>query len=123
MGKFNIFRFSFIAGMAVMIAVSACTATTIPQAALQQPVPVAAVSNARTALASYQAALGLAQVALRDNPALLAKVNSLAATAAPYVAAVSTGVDMAAAAPSLGALAAEMLVTAAPYITAVPNGK
>lgn len=103
---------------ACALALAACT-TAQTTATLSKPVPVAAVQDAQTALASYQAALGLAQVALRDNPELLAKVNTAAAKAAPYVAAVQSGTNMAEAAPTLGALAAQLLFVAAPYITVV----
>lgn len=108
---------SMIAALAMSApALGACT-----PAQLAQPVPVAAIADARTALAAYQAALGVAQVALRGNPALLAQVDALIARAQPSVDAVTQGVAAADAAPSLGALAAELLVIAAPYFVAVPT--
>ena len=110
----------FKTALALLVAgplmLAGCTSAT-----LTQPVPVAVVQDTATALASYQAALGVAQVALQDDPTLLAKVNALAAQAAPFVAAAQSGVQQASTAPSLAALAAELLVEAAPYITAQPK--
>ena len=105
------------------LALSACGTTTTPQAVLRAPVPVVVTQDVRTALASYQAALGVAEVALVGNPRLSARVQALAALAAPYVAAVHAGTSMAENAPSLAALAAQRLIEGAPFITAVPNGR
>lgn len=108
-------KHSMLAAVALS-AVAGCT-----PAQLAMPVPTAAVTNAGTALAAYQAALGLAQVALRGNPALLAKVDALVAKAQPAVHAVTQNVADASAAPTLGAVAAELLVEGAAYIKVVPN--
>ena len=105
----------------MLAATAALFLTACTQAQLAAPVPVAVVQNSQTALASYQAALGLAQVALRGNPQLLARVNEVAAKAAPYVAAAELGVNEAGAATSLSLFAAQMLIEAAPYIVAVPR--
>ena len=106
-------RSNFLA-LAVLLALPACTTTAMPSTAI-------VAQDAATALASYQAALGLAQVALQRDPSLLARVNAVTAQAAPFIAAAQSGTMQAATAPSLGALAAELLVEAAPYITAAPN--
>ena len=109
-----------IQAIALALLVGTVVAACSP-AQLQRPVPVSVTSNAATALASYQAALGVAEVALRGNPALLDRVRALEAQAAPYVAVAQTGVAEAATAPSLAALAAQMLIEAAPYILALSN--
>ena len=98
------------------LALSGCTT-----AQLAKPVPVAATTDAQTALNAYSAALGLAQVAVANNPALTARLQSLQAQAAPYVAALQTGVTEAQTAPSLAALAAELLVEFSGGVHVVPN--
>ena len=104
-------HFPLRAVVGALLAASFVVACTPAQ--LAGPVPVAVTQNAQTALDAYQAGLGIAQVALRGNPALLAKINATAAKAAPFIAAVQAGVTDASTAPNLSALAAELLVEAA----------
>lgn len=113
-------RNTLIAGLA-MLALTACTTAQV-STNLAKPISVAAVTNAQTALMAYQAALGLAEVALRNNPALSAKVAALIAKAQPAVDAATQGVTDASTAPTLGALAAQLLIEGAAFIRVVPNG-
>lgn len=99
------------------LTLAGCAGTT-----MQSAVPVAVVTDAQRALASYQAALGIAQVAFANDPLSLAKINAVAAKAAPYVAQVQAGVTQASTAPTLASLAAELLIDGAAAITATPNG-
>lgn len=106
--------------LAALFSLAACGSQT-PQAILAQPVPTVAIQDSQTALATYQAALGVAQVALINNPGLATKVSSLAAKAAPYIDLIQKGVVSASAAPNLSMLAAQMLIAGAAYITVVPS--
>ena len=106
--------------LASVFALSACSAQ------LAHPVPAAYVSDAQTVLKSYQAAVGIADVALLtvpslSNPAIGAKIHAIEAQAAPYVAAIQTATDSAAAAQSLGALTVSLIAQGVPYITVQPN--
>ena len=96
------------------LGLTACAPTT--------PIPATYVQDARTALATYQAALGVAQVAVAANPALGVKLMALEAKSAPYVALGGQVVQMASTAPTLSSLAAELLLFGAQYVTVVPNG-
>lgn len=113
---------NILTALALALTLAGCGTLQPGQPMMAQPVPVAAVTNAQTALATYQAALGLAQVALRGNPALAAKVAALVAKAQPAVDAATQGVADASTAPTLGALAAQLLIEGAAFIRVVPNG-
>ena len=104
-----------LASIALLAILSGCASAGTSPAVMTQ-----AGTAASAGLASYRAALGIAEQAEASNPAVAAKIAAVAAKAAPYVADAGVVASQASTAPTLSALAAELLLDAAPYIVAVP---